>query len=108
MSFDINDVANKMLLAMKKETGRSWTRLEIPVRQMVYNKKIRYLLLADMLHTGQINMDKLNSRLDDEKLIIEAELNALSVLTKVTAQNAANAAIVVLLKAITGLLKVAV
>jgi hypothetical protein len=47
-----------------------------------------------------LSQEKFESRLADEKLVLEAELHAVAVISKAIAQRAANAAIDVLTKAV--------
>ncbi|WP_372771939.1 hypothetical protein [Mangrovibacterium sp.] len=56
-------------------------------------RKERLELLAKLRITGEITHDRFLSRLEDEKLVMEAELHALTVVSKAIAQRAANAAI---------------
>ncbi len=57
-------------------------------------------MLASLRLDNQINDQDFKQRLKNEELILEAELHAIAIITKVTAQNAANAAIDVLNKAV--------
>jgi len=100
MSFNINEVSSDMLLAIKGVAEDSWPSVKSTAAQFLQNRKERLELLAELRIKGEINQEKFESRLLDEKLILEAELNALAVLSKAIAQNAANAAIEILEKAV--------
>jgi len=100
MSFNINEVSSDMLSAIKGVVDDNWPTVKSTAAQFLQNRKERLELLAELRIKGEINQEKFESRLLDEKLILEAELNALAVLSKAIAQNAANAAIEILEKAV--------
>jgi hypothetical protein len=100
MNFDINEVLAEMLSAIKGIVADNWSEVKSVANQFFQNKKDKLQLLADLRIKGEISQEKFESRLLDEKLIVEAELNAIAVITKATAQNAANAAIEILEKAV--------
>lgn len=96
MNFDINEVLAEMLTAIKGSVGEDWPQVKSTANQFLQNKKERLSLLAELRISGDISQEKFLSRLEDEKLIAEAELHAIAVLSKAIAQKAANAAIEVL------------
>lgn len=100
MNFDINNVLSDVLLAMKGTVGDNWEAVKSTSNQFLQRDKERLQLIAELRITGELTDEKFQSRLEDEKLILEAELNALTVVSKALAQNAANAAIDVLEKAV--------
>lgn len=100
MNFDINTVISDMALAIKGEVGENWDKVKTTANQFLQNKKERFALLAELRISGDLSPEKFKSRLNDEKLVAEAEFNALAVISKAIAQNAANAAIGVLEKAV--------
>lgn len=100
MNFDINTVISDMALAIKGEIGENWDKVKATANQFLQNKKERFALLAELRISGDLSQEKFKSRLNDEKLVAEAELNTLAVISKAIAQNAANAAIGVLEKAV--------
>jgi hypothetical protein len=108
MNFDINTVLTDMLSAIKGSVENDWDKVQPVANQFLQRDKDRIQLLAELRINGELNEDKFQSRLSDQKQIIEAELNALAVLSKVIAQNAANAVIDVLEKAITVAIKTAI
>ena len=57
-------------------------------------------MLAELRISGELSEEKFQSRLKDEKLVLEAELHAIAVISKAIAQRATNGAIEVLEKAI--------
>jgi hypothetical protein len=108
MKFDINEVLSQMLAAIKGEVDSNWNKVKDTANQFLQNKKDRLELLADLRIKGDISQEKFDSRLQDEKLLIEAELNAIAVISKAIAQNAANAAIDILGKAVKAAISAAI
>ena len=93
MTFDINSVVSDMLSAMKGKIDGDWDSVKFNANQFLERDKERFKLLADLRISGSIPEITFQSRLTIEKMVIEGELNALEVITKTIAQNAANAAI---------------
>ena len=93
MSFDINSVVSDMLSAMKGKIDGDWDSVKFNANQFLERNKQQFKLLADLRISGDIPEITFQARLTDEKILIEAELNALAVVSKTIAQNAANAAI---------------
>jgi len=107
MSFNINEVSSGMLSAIKGAVAEDWPVVKATAERFLQNKKERLSLLAELRIKGELSQAKFESRLQDEKLILEAELNALAVLSKAIAQNAANAALDILGKAVTAAISAA-
>jgi len=93
MTFDINSVLSDMLSAMKGKIDGDWDSVKFTANQFLERNKQQFKLLADLRISGDIPEITFQARLTDEKIFIEAELNALAVVSKTIAQNAANAAI---------------
>jgi hypothetical protein len=100
MNFDIDEVLADMAKAIKGEVQDNWPEVKSVANQFLQNRKERLALLADLRIRGEINEAKFESRLSDEKLIVEAEMHSIAVISKVIAQKAANAAIEILWKAV--------
>jgi hypothetical protein len=100
MNFNINEVLSGMLSAIKGNVEDNWDLVKATANQFLQNKKERLELLASLRITGEISQEKFDSRISDEKLVLEAELHAIAVISKAIAQNAANAAIKMLLDAV--------
>ena len=100
MNFDINTVLADMGSAVKDTVSENWDETKSFANRFLQNRKERLALLSQLRIEGDLSEEKFRSRLEDEKLILEAELNALSVISKAMAQNAANAAINALEKAV--------
>ena len=82
-----------MLSAMKGKIDGDWDSVKFNANQFLERNKQQFKLLADLRISGDIPEITFQARLTDEKIFIEAELNALAVVSKTIAQNAANAAI---------------
>lgn len=107
MSFNINEVSSGMLSAIKGAVAEDWPQVKATAERFLQNKQDRLALLAELRIKGELSQAKFESRLQDEKLILEAELNALAVLSKAIAQNASNAALEILGKAVTAAISAA-
>jgi hypothetical protein len=100
MNLNMSEVLADMLSAIKGTVGDNWNEVKGVADQFLQRRKERLEMLAELRMTGELTSDKFESRLLDEKLIAEAELNAVSVVSKAIAEKAANAAIGILQKAV--------
>jgi hypothetical protein len=100
MNLNMDVVLADMSSAMKGAVGDHWNEVKIVADQFLQRSKERLTLLAELRITGELSQEKFESRLLDEKLIAEAELNAVAVISKSLAQKAANAGMEILLKAV--------
>ncbi len=100
MNFDINEVLADMLTKIKNNVDENWDQVKDTSNQFLQNKKERLELLAELRINGELSEEKFQSRLKDEKLVLEAELHAIAVISKAIAQRATNGAIEVLEKAV--------
>jgi hypothetical protein len=107
MSFNINEVTSGMLSAIQGAVAEDWPEVKATAERFLQNNKERLALIAELRIKGELSQVKFESRLQDEKLILEAELNALAVLSKAIAQNAANAALEIVGKAVTAAISAA-
>jgi hypothetical protein len=105
MAFNINEVVAEMLAAIKSSVKEDWSIVKEPISGFLQDKKDRLELLTSLRIKKQISVEFFNLRLKDEKKILESELHAIAILTKVAAQNAANAAIDVLQSAVNAAVK---
>lgn len=101
MAIDINEILPQMLEAIKGEVKKDWNTVKGSATGFLQNKKDRLNFLTMLRLNNQISDEDFKQRLKNEEIILETELRAMAVITKVTAQNAANAAIAVLSKAVT-------
>jgi len=100
MDFDINEVLSDMLKAVKLSVEDSWDETKVVANQFFERRKERLELIAELRITGKMSQEDFESRMEDEKLVGEAELHAIAVISKAMAQKAINAAIEVLSKAV--------
>jgi hypothetical protein len=100
MNFDINEVLSDMVSAIKGVVEDNWDEVKSTANQFLQRRKERLELLADLRIKNEISQEKFESRLLDEKLVLEAELHAIAVISKAIAQKATNAALEVLEKAV--------
>lgn len=101
MSFDINSTLSDMTSVIKGTVGDNWKEAKTVVEQFTRNRKERLEMIAQLRISGELNQEDFLSRLADEKLVMEAELNAIKVIGKAVTQKAANAAMDILEKAVT-------
>lgn len=100
MKFNINEVLADMLSVIKGTVEDNWDEVKTTANQFLQRKKERLELLAELRISNELSQEKFVSRLADEKLIAEAELHAIAVISKAIAQKAANAAMNILEKAV--------
>ncbi len=101
MKFNLDQTLKDMLAAMQGELGKDWHKVRAVMEQFLERRKLRLKTLIDGHAIGQINRTKFEDRLNTvEKMHLEAQINALRVVSKAIAQKAANAAIEVLEKAV--------
>ncbi len=97
---DMDAVVNDMMAVLKQTVTKHWKELKIVMEQFLINRKERFKLLAELRMTGELSPENFDSRLQDEKRIAEAEMNALEVISKAMTQKAANAVIEVFEQAV--------
>lgn len=100
MNFNIEDTLKEMLSVMRGVAKEHWKDMESVSVNFFNRKKERLEQLAKMRISGEITQARFESRLEDEKLILEAELNALATLSKAITQKTVNEAIDVLENAV--------
>jgi hypothetical protein len=107
MNFDMNETLAEMLGAIKGAVSEDWGEVKSTAHQFATRRKERLELVAELRLDQEITQEKFLSTLEDEKDILEAELHAIAVISKAIAQQAANAAIDVLSKAVKAALSAA-
>ena len=108
MDFDIDEVIAQMAEAIKGSVQQDWTYVKEKAAAFLQERKSRLELLASLRIMNHIEQEFFELRLTDEKEILESELHALALITKVVAQNAANAAIDILRKAVDAALDISI
>ncbi len=94
--FDINEAVARMISEVKKIVKNDWKDISGEVTDILQRRKERLALLTDLYIKGELTEKRFLSRLENEKLIFEAEMHAIAVMKKAVAQKAANAVIKVL------------
>jgi hypothetical protein len=102
MNFDINQVLIDMLTAIKGSVKKDGGKVKDITEQFFTHQKERLEELAAYHINGEITPEEFDTRLEQNKSIIEAELNAIKIVAKVVVQNATNAAIDVFNNAVKG------
>ena len=100
MAFDFNEVVAEMLGAIKTTTKENWDIVKETAAGNLQERKLRLELLASLMLQKEIDKEFFLKRLADEKKILQSELHSIAIITKATAQKAANAAIDILQNAV--------
>jgi uncharacterized protein YktB (UPF0637 family) len=100
MKLDVNQVIGDMFAAMKNSIQKDGGKAKRLTDELLQNQKERLELYAELRINNEITQEQFESRLEDNKQIMKAELQAAIVISKVAAQNATNAAIEVFNKAV--------
>jgi hypothetical protein len=106
--FDINETAAQMADAIKGIVTDNWPEAKSVLSQFFERRKERLALLAELRIANDITEAQFESRLVDEKDVLEAELHAVAVITKAIAQKAANKALDILETAVKSAIKIVV
>ena len=93
INFDLKNTFDEMLASAKQSAGEGGKEAKGVAKQFLQNRKERLQLLAELRLAGDLPDEKFMSRLEDEKLILEAELKAMAVISKSTAQSTAQSVI---------------
>jgi hypothetical protein len=104
MRIDIDQTLQEMIAAAEEAFGKGWKRIKDPAQNMIHRQRERFEMLSQMRTEGLLSEEEFAFRLQEQKDILQANLEALEVRGKVLAQNAANAAIKVFEKAVSTLL----
>jgi hypothetical protein len=100
MKFDINQVFSDMLSAMQGELKSEWPKARTSISSFLERRKNRLETLISLHLQGELSETEFASRIEDEKQLLEAEMEAIKAVSKAMAQKAANATIEVLEKAV--------
>lgn len=90
MNFNINESLAEIVKALKGQLGDDWQDAKGEITSMLDMKKQRLDLLATMRLQNKITDADFKSFLEDEKNTTAMELHTVAVISKVTAENAAN------------------
>ncbi len=100
MKFNTEQVFGDMLAAISGELKQDGPRARKTIEEFLKRRKRRLETLINFRLENQISEAEFASRIEDEKRMLEAELEAMKAVSKAIAQKAANAAIDVLEKAV--------
>jgi hypothetical protein len=100
MSFNIDTTLEDMAAAVKAIVDKDQHKIKGYAKQIFDEEKQTLSQIALLRLSGQITDEEFQSEIEDEKDTVRAQLLALKVLNKATAQKAANAALDVLYKAV--------
>ncbi|MBK8065289.1 MAG: hypothetical protein IPK29_15540 [Betaproteobacteria bacterium] len=106
MALDFDKVFDDMLGAAAGVLSAEWPKVKACVEGAFKREREALEGIARARLKGEIGDEDAKSQLEDEKLVLEAELLVCKVQGKVAAQQAVNAAIGVLAAAIKGALKI--
>lgn len=104
MRIDIDQTLQEMIQAVEESLGDGWKKVSGPVKEMMHRQRERFEMLSQMRTEGLLTEEEFQYRLNEQKQILQANVEALKLRGKVLAQNAANAAIEVFEKAVRALL----
>ena len=99
MNLDINKVMADVLSVLKGTVEKNQDKVESVAKQFVLQNKDTLLMIAQLRLSGELSDEEAKSRIEDQKFVLEAQFNALQVVSKAIAQQAANAVFDVLEKA---------
>lgn len=100
MSFNIDATLEDMAAAVKGIVNKDRQKISGYAKQIFEEEKQTLNQIALLRLSGQLTDEELQSEIEDEKDTVQAQLLALKVLNKATAQKAANAALNVLYNAV--------
>ena len=106
MNFDLNQVLEQMTAAMEQVVKDKWHLVKDTTAGFMRDHKERLEMMSSMRLNGEIDEAFFEERMNDEKAILQSELSAMAILSASIAEQAANAALHVLMKAVTAAVKI--
>ena len=100
MQFDVNETLAGMMGAMQKQFSKDWPLIKSAAHQFLQARILRLALLAELRLTGQLSPAFFAQRMNDEQLLLQSELHAITIVTLAAAQRAARAALQVFTRAV--------
>ena len=97
---DFEKIISDMLKAMKGEIGEDWSKAKCYVKQILENNKEDIKEITEYYLNGELTEDEYIEELKDNMKTFENELLVLNIMKKKTIQDAVNAGIDVLIKAV--------
>ncbi len=103
-AFNIRETITGMLGAIKGETGDGWKKVKVVAEQFAASNEKRLKMIADLRISGDMDERDFEKTMNDEKEMLEAQMNVISVISKAVVQKAVNAAFAVFWKAVMGVI----
>lgn len=97
---DFEKVITDMLNAMKCEIGEDWSKAKGYIKQILENNKEDIKEITEYFLNGELTEEEYIEELKDNMKTFENELLVLNIMKKKTIQDAVNAGIDVLIKAV--------
>ncbi len=97
---DFDKIFSDMLSAMKVSLGENATEAYNLLKQYVENNKEAIEEATTFLKNGEIDADEFKSVMEDNALVLESEMQNLSIMKKKAIKDALDAGIKVLMKAV--------
>ncbi|TCO04056.1 hypothetical protein [Natronoflexus pectinivorans] len=102
--FNIDTTLKEMADAIGDTISKDKEKIKEIIVEILNRRKERMKMLVELRITGDLTQQRFESRLEDEKKVLEAEFNAIAALNKAMVQKAVNAALDVLTKTVRALL----
>ncbi len=100
MIIDIDETLKQMVSTLEEALGDGWKKVSGPTKDMLHRQRERFEMLSQMRTEGLLTEEEFQYRLEEQKKILEANMEAIKLRGKTLAQKAANAAIEVFEKAV--------
>ncbi|ASB48446.1 hypothetical protein [Alkalitalea saponilacus] len=102
--FNIDTTLREMADAIGDTISKDKEKIKEIIVKILNRRRERMKMLVELRITGDLTQQRFESRLEDEKKVLEAEFNAIAALNKAMVQKAVNAALDVLTKTVRALL----
>lgn len=79
---NINVLSDEINDLVKSNVKKGFLKIKNNVNDIAIKRKERFALLIELYSKGQLSEDSFKSRLEDEKLMLEAELLTIKVISK--------------------------
>lgn len=100
MSFNVNDVLSDMVDALKKTVADEAGKFNGYAEMIMAKEKSALEELVQARFAGEISEQDFHDEVEREKIVVQAELLTLQIMSKAMAQKAVNAAMEIFVKAV--------
>lgn len=97
---DFEKLFNDILEAMKGEIKEDWPKAKGYLKQIIENNKESMIEITKYYLNGELTLEEYQTELEAEMKTVQTEMLALNVMKKKAIQDAVNAAISVVMKAV--------